>query len=759
VGIGDIGLRDHFPPGQGCYRERAAYLLDVDHLCGLPCTGLVHIEHPCLNYRQRLGHGHSHQCGVRAFPKLGSLQRFVRSEDSFENFGRGFFRSFPLSPIPPSLPLPSHRLAFYTHSVYEVQKIALLDLRILNCDRNSANILVHRKNPDTDPDEDRAVNGSGHGYGMSPLPGNLDTDPFSDYSHSLPRHSGEDFVLVPIDHGYCLPPRLQVFQWDWCWFGYDQIKAPLHPRLRKYLEGLDIEKHIRELERELGHLPGDCIFLVRVMHTLLLEAVRAGLSLWDVANLVAREVDDEPSKVEQLVAQAEEIALQRLETYMGAGGGVGVDRTYVSAGMNAPDQSSHPLRLPPYRPPSTSTSCAGDGSDEEITTPRPVQQLPFRTRRRSSVLGKRDGDRGNGSGLAEGDRGRAGSDESTQSTDSQESPSSLKEGVTTSEDGAASGESSSVSNHTSRVPCPTTATPFPAEYSGRWDLAGQPLRSISSIQPVQKSENPSTMWDLRGDGMRRLGGGDGTAVVLGQYRGERVKVTESTKVTVPVVVGGRDMSDAYKRVASSPYIAWDESHGNGLISRVVEVEEEYERALLSGGSGVEQEKRNGDNPVRGPVVERQEVQENTQGYDNAGRPGLPSTLIPERDPTFPLSLFTDFVPLPIQQRSPASHGTIDTITASGKESSSSGSGSPWHSVSIPAAPALARVTSFAGLSSKPLFDVNRADRQLSILKREKRRRLEYVPEFQRLKLEYATSAVLGLVGRVVKAKRPSGRTG
>ena len=87
AGIGDVGLRENFLPGEGCYREWAVYVMDVGGFSRVPCTTLVHCEHTCFNYPRN--HGKS---AAKIFPKFGSLQRFVRSEDSFENFGRNFFR-------------------------------------------------------------------------------------------------------------------------------------------------------------------------------------------------------------------------------------------------------------------------------------------------------------------------------------------------------------------------------------------------------------------------------------------------------------------------------------------------------------------------------------------------------------------------------------------------------------------------------------------------------------------------------------------
>jgi len=81
----------------------------------VPATTIVHCEHDVFNYARK------YNGGKGMYPKLGSLQEFVPANDTFED-------------ISPSLV-----------SVLELQKIALLDLRLLNSDRNSSNILAIRK--------------------------------------------------------------------------------------------------------------------------------------------------------------------------------------------------------------------------------------------------------------------------------------------------------------------------------------------------------------------------------------------------------------------------------------------------------------------------------------------------------------------------------------------------------------------------------------------------------------------------------------
>jgi len=56
---------------------------------------------------------------------------------------------------------------------FEVQKVAILDIRLLNMDRNEGNLLVT-----------------------------------------------EDYRLIPIDHGMCIPINLDIEEYDLCWMNW-----------------------------------------------------------------------------------------------------------------------------------------------------------------------------------------------------------------------------------------------------------------------------------------------------------------------------------------------------------------------------------------------------------------------------------------------------------------------------------------------------------------------------------------------------------
>jgi hypothetical protein len=168
-------MREGVDPGQACIREVAAYLLDRDGFSGVPMTTLAEARHPTAfntnGSKLKVSEGgaavgaHSVTASPLSPPssssttttKAGSLQEFVRVECTMDD-------------ISPS-----------KLSTEEVHKIAILDIRLLNADRNAANLLVRRT-----------------------WDGNLE--------------------LVPIDHGYCLRAVADVSWMDWCWLDWPQLK-------------------------------------------------------------------------------------------------------------------------------------------------------------------------------------------------------------------------------------------------------------------------------------------------------------------------------------------------------------------------------------------------------------------------------------------------------------------------------------------------------------------------------------------------------
>lgn len=295
TGNGLDGLRPHFRPGEGYAREFAAYLFDFNNFIGVPHTVLVHCENPIFKYESRI-----------TSPKLGSLQAFVDGIGTFEDF---------------------HETSF---SDFEVQKIALFDMRLLNNDRNSANILVtqransstgsHRLRANHPRSESLGSQTSSRGSSSGWDDGNdEDGDQYMDFDDDFDKVAANachgqfgHLTLVPIDHGYSFPPRLQISEVDWVWFLCPQLTREVHPQLQAYIKSIDIDAAIENL-RTQTILSNESLFLVRITHELLLQGITRGLNLNDIACMIARPNDDIISPLEKLIAMAEENAFRMIE--------------------------------------------------------------------------------------------------------------------------------------------------------------------------------------------------------------------------------------------------------------------------------------------------------------------------------------------------------------------------------------------------------------------------------------------------------------
>lgn len=99
--------------------------------------------------------------------------------------------------------------------VDEVHKIGILDLRILNCDRNDANILV--KKVLVGKDKPKKV-----------------------------------IKLIPIDHGLSFPDNFVIYDYEMVWMGYRQAQQPFSEKSLQYIENIDPIKDCKKLREKLG---------------------------------------------------------------------------------------------------------------------------------------------------------------------------------------------------------------------------------------------------------------------------------------------------------------------------------------------------------------------------------------------------------------------------------------------------------------------------------------------------------------------------
>lgn len=212
---------------EGVYREVAAFLLDESGYHGVPETTVVHCKHSTF-YKASKNR-------LQNEWKQGSLQMFVHNAEAIENFGPGIFAD------------------------KEIHKIGILDIRIVNLDRNAGNILVVKK--------------------------------------------GKEYKCVPIDHGLCLPDRLACCEEEVYWMPVPQAKRPFGPEELEFIKNLDPDADMRILDQNLG-LKREVLRLMKCCTLLLQIAAREGLTLYEIGQFMYRQNYDEPSNMEDTIQNA-----------------------------------------------------------------------------------------------------------------------------------------------------------------------------------------------------------------------------------------------------------------------------------------------------------------------------------------------------------------------------------------------------------------------------------------------------------------------
>ena len=259
-----MSMRAGIQPGEACLREVAAFLLDHDSFSDVPMTTLAEARHPAFHSNGsmlKLNQGGaavgSHSLSLGSSPsqtqepkkKVGSFQEYVNGECCMDDLSPSKIKDD------------------------EVHKIAILDIRIMNADRNTAN-LICRRNPE-DPDF---------------------------------------FKLVPIDHGYCLRTVADVCWFDWCWLDWPQMKRPVSAKTKEYILNLDVESDARMLKERLN-IPDRALDYFRASSKLLQAGIKKGMTLYDIAILCCRNDDagELPSKFELLMSMADDISKSAID--------------------------------------------------------------------------------------------------------------------------------------------------------------------------------------------------------------------------------------------------------------------------------------------------------------------------------------------------------------------------------------------------------------------------------------------------------------
>jgi hypothetical protein len=148
--------------------------------------------------------------------------------------------------------------------VKEVHKISVLDMRLANADRHAGNILLSK-------DED------GH------------------------------TVLVPIDHGYCLPNSFEDCTFDWLY--WPQAQQPYSPEIIDYIKSLDAEEDIALLKFHGWNMPVECARTFRISTMLLKKGVEKKFTPFKIGSILCRENLNKESVIEEIVKEARDSVL------------------------------------------------------------------------------------------------------------------------------------------------------------------------------------------------------------------------------------------------------------------------------------------------------------------------------------------------------------------------------------------------------------------------------------------------------------------
>ncbi|KAG1330437.1 putative Phosphatidylinositol 4-kinase gamma 4 [Cocos nucifera] len=150
--------------------------------------------------------------------------------------------------------------------VEEVHKISVLDIRLANADRHAGNILIYKE--------------------------------------------GEEgqFVLVPIDHGYCLPENFEDCTFEWLY--WPQARQPFNSETIDYIKSLDAEEDIAILRFYGWELSPECSRTLRISTMLLKKGAERGLMPYDIGSILCRETLKKESKIEEIICKAKDSVLR-----------------------------------------------------------------------------------------------------------------------------------------------------------------------------------------------------------------------------------------------------------------------------------------------------------------------------------------------------------------------------------------------------------------------------------------------------------------
>ena len=319
----DDGIKRGIRVGEAAGRECAAYLLDHESFAGVPATSLVSVRHPRWK-----------DC-----EKIGSLQSYVQHFCSAEDVGYSRFLAS------------------------DVHRIAILDMRLLNCDRHSGNVLVSHQSSSNSttssglrtatttfkkeciplsnsepmksltpgPPSTRASLWTSDGSDEIPMITDTSTATsrasiasrscsYEDYSptnKNTRRRRHGVVKLIPIDHGFTLPRIDALSDASFEWLRWPQARKPFTEDMLSYIQDLDADADVRILRRYRTPRSSSCLRIenrslltLRVCTSWLKQCASIGMTPYEIGRTMCRSSMSpaEPSVLELLVAESSRIA-------------------------------------------------------------------------------------------------------------------------------------------------------------------------------------------------------------------------------------------------------------------------------------------------------------------------------------------------------------------------------------------------------------------------------------------------------------------
>ncbi|XP_057966833.1 phosphatidylinositol 4-kinase gamma 4-like [Malania oleifera] len=245
VSLDGEGLKKGTKVGEGAFREVAAYILDHPRSGPRSFTGeeIGFAGVPPTAMVQCLHQGFNHPEGYRGLPENVKIGSLQMFMKNDGSCEDMGPRDFP---------------------VEEVHKISVFDMRMANADRHAGNILLTR-------DEDGRT------------------------------------VLIPIDHGYCLPENFEDCTFDWLY--WPQARQPYSPDTIDYIKSLDAEKDIELLKFYGWELPPECARTLRISTMLLKKGAARGLTPFSIGSIMCRETLNKSSRIEDIIGEARDSVL------------------------------------------------------------------------------------------------------------------------------------------------------------------------------------------------------------------------------------------------------------------------------------------------------------------------------------------------------------------------------------------------------------------------------------------------------------------